>query len=105
MKVGVNAKAVKEHGGVGFRFPAVHLGELALQLACPDSVLVGKILLGINGVLLLHNLIKTLVPHNHCVHDRIFIVFKMVLLKDGQTLSGSDGHVAVCGVKLPGKDF
>ena len=50
------------------------------QFAGADAVFIGKILFGIDGILFLHNLVKTLISHNDSVQYGVVIIFEMVLL-------------------------
>ena len=84
--------------------PSVHLGELALQLGGLDAVLLGEVFLHVDGVLLLHNLIETLVSHDNRIQNRILVILELVLLQEGETLSRRDHHFAAGGLQLPGED-
>ena len=98
-------EAVKEVFGVGLGFPPVHFGKFGLKLARSYTVLVGKILFGIYGILFLHYLIKAFVSEDDGIQDRVVIIFEMILLKDRYTLPGSNGDIAARGIKLSGKDL
>ena len=76
----VNSKTVQKSSSIGFCFPSVHLCEFTFKLAGTDSVFVGKILLGVNGFLLFHDLIETKVTHNYSVENCIGIIFEVILL-------------------------
>ncbi len=105
MVFGSDANAVQQHGGIGFRLPAVHLGKFGLQLAGTDTVLVGEILLGVDGVFFLHDLVQAFVAHDNGIHYHIIVVFKVILFQHGETLAGGDDNVALCGLQLAGKNF
>ena len=105
MQIGADAQTVQEHGGIRFRIPAVHLGEFRFQFAGTDTVLIGKIFLSIDGVLLLHDLIESFIAHDDSVHDRINIIFKVILFQHGEALAGSDRYIAVCGLQSTGEDL
>ena len=100
VQVRVDAKAVQDHGGIGLRLPAVHLGEFRFQVADPDAVLVGEVLFGIDGFLFLHDLVQPRVAHDDRVHDRILIVFEMVLLQHGEALAGGDEDLPAGGLQV-----
>ena len=100
----VDPKALKDAAGVGFRLPAVHLGKFGLKLGGEDPVLVGEVLFLIDGVLLLHHVIETLIAHDDGIHDRIGVILELVLLEDGHTDAGLDRHVAAGRLELARKD-
>ena len=52
-----------------------------------STVFFAEILFCINGIFFFHNIIETLISHDNRVHDRERIIFKVVLLQDGETLS------------------
>ena len=105
MVLRLDAEAVKQACRVGFRFPAVHLREFPFQLAGPDAVLIGKILLRVDGFLFLHDLVQTGVSHDDRVQHRELVVFKMILFQHGKTLAGGDDHLAAGGLQLAGQDL
>ena len=86
-------------------FPAVHLRELCLQFTGPDTVFIGEVRFRIKRILFLHDLKQTRISHHDCVQDLFLIVFKMVLLQYGQTLSRSNVHTAVGRLKLSGQNL
>ena len=100
MKVSFDPEPVQQSGGVRFRFPAVHCGELCLQLACLDPVFICEIFLCVDDLLLLHDLIEARISHDDGVQHRIFIVFEMILLKEREALAGSDADITLCGLDL-----
>ncbi len=105
MELRLDPQPVQQVGGIGLGLPAVHGGELALQLRCLDAVLVGEILLRIDRVLLLHDLIKAGIAHDHRIQHRILVVFKMVLLQEGEPLAWCDGDLPAGGIQLAGQDL
>ena len=54
--------------------PAAHLGELRLQLAGLHAVLVGEVLLFVEGVLLLHHVVEPLVAHDDRVQHGVGVI-------------------------------
>ncbi len=104
VEVCVYPQAVEQHGGIGLRLPAVHLRELRLQVTDPDAVLIGEILLGIDGILLLHDLIQAGVAHDDRVHDGIIVVFEVVLLQHGEALPGGDDDGSAGGLQVAGEN-
>ena len=105
VKLGRDTESVEEHRRVGFCLPAVHLGKFGLELARLDAVLVGEILLGIDGILLLHDLIEPCVAHDDGIHDGVAVVFEVILLEDGETLPRCDGDIALGGIEISGEDL
>ena len=101
----IDAKAVQQHGSVGFRFPAVHFGEFAFQLAGAETVFIGEIFFGINRVFFFHDLVKAFVAHNDYIHNGIVVIFEMILLQNGHTLPGSDENIAFCCFQFAGQYF
>ena len=101
----INSEAVKQRCRIGFRFPAVHLRELALKLRGTDTVFIGKILFGIYRILFLHDLIQALVSEDNGIKNGIRVILEVILLEEGQTLSRSHDYLALTGFKLPRKYF
>ena len=105
MKFCLNTKTIQESSCIGFCFPSVHLCEFAFQLTGADTVLVCKVFFCIDGILFLHDLIKSLVTHDNGVQYCIGIIFKVVLLQEGETLSRCDHDITLGRLQLSGKDF
>ena len=105
MVVRLHAESVQEVCGIALGIPAVHIRELILEFRRLDAVLVGKVLLRIEGVLLLHDVIEALISHNDGVQHRELIVLKVVLLQEGETLSRRNRDVAVRGFQLARENF
>ena len=105
MIFGINAQTVQQHGGVGFRFPAVHLRELGFQLAGTDAVLVGEVFLCVDGILFLHNVVETLISQNNGVHYHPVVIFEMVLLQYGETLTGCDYNITLGSFQFAGQNL
>ena len=95
-----HTEALQNAAGIGLGLPAVQLCELRLQLRSQQAVLIGKIRLGIQSVLLFHDIIQALVAHNDRVEDGIGIVTELVLLQDGHAQARLDGDRALRGVQL-----
>ena len=77
----VNSKTVQKSSSIGFCFPSSSsLTNSPSSSLVTDSVFVGKILLGVNGFLLFHDLIETKVTHNYSVENCIGIIFEVILL-------------------------
>ncbi len=105
MQTGVDAKTVQQHCGIGFRIPTVHFRKFRFQLAGTDSVFIGKIFFRINCIFFLHNLVQPFISHDNRVHDRIAVIFEMVLLQNGKTLSGRNGDIAVRRFQRAGQNL
>ncbi|CAN4008239.1 Restriction alleviation protein, Lar family, partial [Dysosmobacter welbionis] len=58
------SQALDQAAHVALRLPAVHVGKLRLQFAGLHTVGVGEVLLGVEGVLLLHDIVEPLVAHD-----------------------------------------
>ncbi len=95
-----DAEAQKQALRVGLGFPAVHFREFGLELGCPDAVLVGEILLHVEGILLLADVVETAVAHDDGVEDFVVVVFEMVLLEEGNALARRHRDGAGGGFKL-----
>ena len=96
----IDAKSREQRLRVGFRLPAVHLRELALELGSPYAVLVGKVFFGVNGVLLFHHLIEPGVPEDDRVEDLVVVVFEVILLKERDAVAGRHGDRSVRRLQL-----
>ena len=105
MELGAHTQPLENPAGIALRLPAPQLGVLLLQLAGQQAVLVGHLLLGVEGVLLLPDVIQPLVPHDHRVHHGIGVVGILILLQHGHTDVGQYGHLPGGGVQLPGQDL
>ena len=100
-----DAEAGKQLFRVCLGVPAVHLREFRLKLTCPDSVFVRKIFLRVQCLLLLRDVVKPLVAHDHGVKHRELVIFEMVLLQEGKTLSRRDRDIAGGRLQLAGKNL
>ena len=105
VELGADAKALEDAAGVALGLPAAQLGVLLLQLAGPHAVLVGHLLLGVDGLLLLADVIQALVAHDDRVHDVVGVVGVLVLLQNRHAHVGQDGHLAGAGLQFPGEDL
>ena len=90
--------------GVCLCLPAVQFGKLRLQLRCQDAVLFGEVLLGVEGVLLLHDIVEPLVAHDDRVQHRVLVVLEVVLLQNAHPLILGDHHLAGGRLQIPGED-
>ena len=104
MVLRVNAKAVQKCRCIALCVPAVHFRKLSLQLGSTDTILLGEVFLHVNGVLLLHDLVQTLVSHDDRIHYVILIIFEVILLQNGETLPRVHGNITAGGLQLTGQD-
>ena len=105
VELGADAKALEDAAGVALGLPAAQLGVLLLQLTGPHAVLVGHLLLGVDGLLLLADVIQALVAHDDRVHDIVGVVGVLVLLQHRHAHIGQDGHLAGGGLQFSGEDL
>ena len=82
-----DAQAVQQLGRIGLGIPAVQLRKLRLQLTGTDAVLIAEIRLGIDGILLVHNVHQVLVAHDDSAQHLILVIGIMVLLQYGHALT------------------
>ena len=93
-------QTAEQLGNVGFRVPAVQLGEFPFQLGSFDAVLLSEIRLGIERVLFLNDFIEPRIAHNNGVHDGKVVVSKVVLFEDRHSHFLRNGHFARGRLKL-----
>ena len=63
------------------------------------------LLLGIEGLLLLADVVEALVAHDDGVHDVVGVVGVLILLEHRHAGLGQDGDLAGGGLQLAGEDF
>jgi len=100
-----DAETLQQLRRIGFRFPAVHVGKLGLQLARAHAVLLGKVGLFVERILLLHHVIQMLVAHDDGVENGIGVILVLVLLQNGHPRAGLDGYLAGRRLELAGQDL
>ena len=100
-----NAQALKNAAGVRLGLPAAHLGILLGQLAGADAVLIGHVLLLVEGIHLLAHVIEVAVAHDDGVQHRILIEHELILLQNRHTHVGQNVHTAGGGFQLTGEDL
>ncbi len=102
---GGDAQPLEDAGGVGLGLVAPKLGVLGLELGGLDAVLIGKVLLFIEGVHLPADVVEVLVAHEHRVHDGGGVVLVLILLEHRHPGLGQDAHLAGGGLQLAGEDL
>ena len=98
-----DAQPLEQLGGVALGVPAPQFGELRLQFAGPDAVLIGEILLGVKGVLLHRDIVEPGVAQDHRLQHLLVIVLELVLLQDRHPQVLGDDHLPGGGLQLPGE--
>ena len=105
MELGAQPQPLEDAGGVALGLPAPQLGKFLLQEAGLDAVLLGHFLLGVEGVLLLADVIQSLVAHNDRIHDVVRVIGVLVLLEHRHAGFGEDRHLSRGGLQVPGENF
>ena len=105
VQVHPDAQALENAAGVGLGLVTAHLGVLCLEVGSPQAVLVGEVLLLVQGVHLPANLVQGLVAHDDRVQHGVGVIGVLVLLQHGHAHLGQDGHRAAGGLQLAGEDF
>ena len=95
MCLGRNAKTIQKRSSIRLSLPAVHICKLFLKLCGTDTVLVREIRLCVDGILLLHDLIQTLISHNNRIQNRIRIILEVILLQERKTLPRCDNDITL----------
>ncbi len=95
------AKAAQQRRGIALGVPTLELGEALLQLGSPYAVGIVEIRLGIERVLLLHNVPQHGMTLKHGVEHCAVVKLEVVLLQHAHTLAGALRHTARCGRELP----
>ena len=89
-----DAQAAQQIGGVALGVPALHLRKLLLQFAGPKPVLLRKIGFGIQLLFFFHRIPQRLMPHQHRVENRIFVILEVILFEHRQPFAGAESHAA-----------
>ena len=87
-------------GSVRLCFPAVKLCEFRFQFGSAGAVLLGEILLGIERVLFLHDVVKTLVSENYGVLYGVVVKRIVILAQNGHTQLRRLGNTALCRLEV-----
>ena len=99
------AQPLNQLGSVGFRLPAVQFSEFRFQFRSQNAVLLGKILLGIEGIFLLHDVIQPLVAHNNGIQNGIGIIGEVILFEDTHAEIFRNGHFTGSRFQLTAENF
>ena len=79
MAVFFDSETRKEGSSIALGIPAFEFGETFLEFGSTDTVGIGEILLGIDGILLLHYVPKHGVTAKHCLDNGAFIKLEVIL--------------------------
>ena len=100
-----NSETVEHLSCLTFRFPAAHLGELALKLSCPDAVFLSEVSLLVDLVTLLHDGIELLISHDDRVDYPMAVESKVILSQGCHSLTRSDDDLSRIRFDLTGKNL
>ena len=100
MELRLDAEAVQQGFRIGLGLPAVHLGKFRLQLACPDPVLIGKVLFCVESIFFGADLEQPGISLNDRIQDDLVVVFVVILLQEGETLPFGDRDTSIGRLKL-----
>ncbi len=100
MLVLLYAEAAEQARGVALCIPPFEFGELLLKLRGAYAVGIAEVGLGIQGILLLHDVPKHGVTLEHCVHHSEFIKFEVILFEHTHAFARALGYSAVGGTEL-----
>ncbi len=103
MQILFNPQPAEQFGRIALGIPPLHLSELLLQLRRPQPVFVRKVLLGVDGVLGLHNLPQRLVPHQHGIQHGVFVEFEVVLFQHREPFAGPERDTAARRIDFAGE--
>ena len=103
MQLGRNSEALKDLRRLGLRLPAIELRELPFEKGGVLAVRFGEVLLGVEGLLFLHDLIEARVSHKNGIHHRILVILEMVLLEDRHPHLGRNHDLAARTLKIARK--
>ncbi len=104
-KVGGKAEPLQDLSGFRLRIPAVHFGKLRFQPGRDVSILLGKILFGVKGILLLRHPIQPRVALQHGIEHGEGLKGIVVLPQHGHAQLRVDRHFSPGRLQLPGKDL
>ena len=94
MQILLDAETAQEGCRLALSVPPVEVRKLLLQLSRFDTILIGKVLLSVDSVLLLHDLPELVMPHQDGVDDRVLIKGEVILTQHREALVGSESDGA-----------
>ena len=97
MLVLLYTEAAQEGGGIAFGVPAFEFGKFLFKLGSADSVGIGEVFFGIQGILLLHDVPKHGVALQDGLHDCEVVILEVVLFEHAHALAGALGDGAMGG--------
>ena len=98
MAVLLDSQTAQQGGGIALGVPSLQFGEFLLQLGGLDSVLVGEVRLGVDGVFLAHYVPQHRMAAEHGLEHCAVVKLEMVLAQYRQTLSRSECHRSLGGL-------
>ena len=97
----LDTETAQEHGSIALSVPAFHLCELIFQLSDAIAILIVEVRLSIQRILLLHDSPEDRMPHQDGIHDGEGIKGVVILAKDRETLTRTEGDATACRLKCP----
>ena len=89
-----NAQSAQQLPRLGLGLPAVEFAEFGLQLRRPHPVGLVEVRLGVERVLLLHDLVQPLVSHQHGGQRIEVVVREVILLQHRHPQTRGNDHRA-----------
>ncbi|CDD51062.1 uncharacterized protein BN800_02348 [Bacteroides sp. CAG:875] len=105
MLVFLDAQPAQQDGRVALGIPAFQFGKLFFQFGCLDTVFIGKVFLGIQGLALFHDVPQHGVSHQHGIEHRMGIKLEVVLAQHRKTFARSQGDTSLGGVQFARNHF
>ena len=105
VEVFLDAQAGKEGGGIVLCLVASHVGKFVLQFCNKYAILVSKVLLGIQGIALLHDVPHDGMPLQHGVEYSLVVEFEVVLAQHAQAFAGAHFKCAFRGLQFAADHF
>ena len=101
----LDAQTAQQGSRITLSVPAIQLSKLLLQFRNLQAILIREIGLGIEGITLVHNIPKHRMPHQHGVHHRVGIPFKVVLTQNREPFARTQRNRTGCRVKFSRNRF
>ena len=105
VQIFLDAQTRKKLSGIALGIPAIELCKLLLQLSSTNAVFVREIRLGIEGILLLHDVPEHRVSHHHRVDDGAIIKFEVVLREHREAFAWTKSNCTFRGFKFTADGF